>query len=112
MGKMPLENPFKPVDIYYYKLVCMAFWIKWFRPKPYRSKRDRFSLGPVPHPQWPYVLAGIGAEPHGILRGISEVSLRRADIATEVGLLLVHEVEVLHPPDLYSPPSFLLWSAL
>lgn len=112
MGKIPLENSFKPADIYFFKLVCMAFWIKWFRPKPYKSKSDHFSLGPVPHPKWHYVLAGIDAEPHGILRGISEVSFRRADIVTVVGPSLVHVVEVLHCPDFYSPLSFLFWSPL
>lgn len=30
-------NPWKPAGTYFSNLFCKAFWIKWFRPKPYES---------------------------------------------------------------------------
>lgn len=30
VAKLPLENPFKPADIYFANFVCVAFWLKWF----------------------------------------------------------------------------------
>lgn len=103
VGKLPLENPFKPADIYFSNFVWMAFWLKWFRPEPYKSKNDHVSLMPATHPQWQHVLAGTGAEPPGTSGGVSGVSLRRTDLVTGVAPSLAHEVGDLHPPDLYSP---------
>jgi len=108
MGKIPLKKPLKTVDIYFYNFVCMAFWLKWFRPEPHKSKSGHFSLLPATHPQWQYKLAGTDAEPHGISVGVSGVSLRTADLVNMVGPSLVHAVGDLHLPDLYSPLSFML----
>lgn len=102
MGNLPLENPFKPAYIYFANFVCVAFWLKWFRPEPYKSKSAHFSVVAATHPQWQYVLAGTGAEPCGISGGGSVVSLRRADLVAVVGPSLAQAVGDLHPPDLYS----------
>lgn len=64
---------------------------------------------PFPHLQCQYVFAGTGA---GVLWGVSEVIVRKADLVTLVYCSLVCVVEDLQFPDLYRPQLPLLVSSL
>lgn len=52
MGKLLLENHFKPADIYCSNFVCTAFWIERFILKPFKPKTDPSSAAPAMHSQW------------------------------------------------------------
>lgn len=112
VGKLLLENPYKPEDIQFSNFVCMAFWLKLFRTEPHESKSDHFSLLPATHLQWQYVLAGTDVEPCGISGGISGVSLRRAGLVTMVSPSLAYALRDLQPSEFYSLPQlpFLVFS--
>lgn len=52
MGKLLLENHFKPADIHCSNFVCTAFWIERFILKPFKPKTDPSSAAPAMHSQW------------------------------------------------------------
>lgn len=43
-------NPWKPAGTYFSNLFCKAFWIKWFRPKPYKSIKWPVLISAFPTP--------------------------------------------------------------
>lgn len=98
--------------------VCMAFWLKCFRPEPYKSKSVYFSANAWYTPPVAVQSAVLaGTEPCGILGGVPEVSLR-ADIVTVVDPPLVPAVGIFilqiftMPSALPSPQLPLLVSLL
>lgn len=102
-------NPWKPAGTYFSNLFCKAFWIKWFRPKPYESIKWPVLISAFPTPLvsvcicWDWCWRFVG---------VSEVIVRKADLVTLVYCSLVCVVEDLQFPDLYRPQLPLLVSSL
>lgn len=51
VGKLPLENPLKPADMYFSNFVCMAFWLNISDLSHTNLKVSILTLVPDTHPQ-------------------------------------------------------------